>query len=169
MEWSNRVLDTDVCIAGAGPHGLSAALLFKKIDPSISVTVIDHSNEWLAAWNRQFERAEITTLRSPNVHHPYPDPFALEDFRIRKGFLPSGLPYNPPTTECFSAFCAEIIDDAGLDEPLIAVPQLVQSDQNGIELITSSGVIRTRYLIIATNPHQKLIPKWTLDLSLIHI
>ncbi len=87
MEWSNRVLDTDVCIAGAGPHGLSAALLFKKIDPSISVTVIDHSNEWLAAWNRQFERAEITTLRSPNVHHPYPDPFALEDFRIRKGFF----------------------------------------------------------------------------------
>ena len=164
MEWSNRVLDTDVCIAGAGPHGLSATLLFKKIDPSISVTVIDHSNEWLAAWNRQFERAEITTLRSPNVHHPYPDPFALEDFRIGKGFLPSGLPYNPPTTECFSAFCAEIIDDAGLDKPLIAVPQLVQSGQNGIELITSSGVIRTRYLIIATNPHQKIIPKWTLDL-----
>ena len=94
MEGSNGVLDTDVCIAGAGPHGLAATLLFKKIDPSISVTVIDHSNEWLAAWNRQLERAEITTLRSPNVHHPYPDPFALEDFRIRKGFLPSGLPYN---------------------------------------------------------------------------
>ncbi len=164
MEKPDEILNTDVCIAGAGPHSLTATLLFKRIDPSIKITVIDNSNEWLTAWNRQFERAGINTLRSPIVHHPGPNPMALENFRVLNGFSPSGLPYNPPTTECFSAFCTEIINDANLDDPLIAIPQSVQSDQNGIELTTSSGMIRSRYFIIATNPHHKIIPQWAQDL-----
>lgn len=153
-------LSTDVCIIGSGPHGLAATLLFKRLAPSVRVTVIDRTNEWLAAWKRQFERAEITVLRSPIVHHPYPDAQALDTFRIQNRFSASGLPYNPPTSECFSAFCNEIIKAENLADPLVAVPQLVKSDQNGIELTSSTGVIRADYLIIATNPHYKVIPQW---------
>ena len=165
MGKNNEVLTTDVCVVGAGPHGLAATLLFKRIDPSMKVTVIDRSDEWLSSWNRQFQRADISTLRSPIVHHPSPDSFALDDFLTQSSFSRSGLPYNPPTTECFSAFCAQIINDANLDDPLIAAPQSLQIIHNGIELKTTSGIIRTRYLIIATNPNHKIIPQWTKDLS----
>ena len=164
MRRPSRVLDTDVCIVGAGPHGLAATLLFKRLAPSVSVTVIDRTNKWLQAWSRQFEHAGITVLRSPIVHHPYPDALALDTFQIQNGFSASGLPYNPPTSECFLAFCSEIIHDAGLDDPLIAVPQLVHANQNQIELITSTGIIHSRYLIIASNPHYKIIPQWAQDL-----
>ena len=68
MRKSNGALNTDVCIVGAGPHGLAATLLFNRIDPSMKVTVIDHSTEWLATWNRQFQRAAITTLRLSLIH-----------------------------------------------------------------------------------------------------
>ncbi len=165
MGKNNEVLTTDVCVVGAGPHGLAATLLFKRIDPSMKVTVIDRSDEWLSSWNRQFQRADISTLRSPIVHHPSPDSFALDDFLTQSSFSRSGFPYNPPTTECFSAFCTQIINDADLDDPLIAIPQSLQSSHNGIELKTTSGIIRARYLIIATNPHHKIIPKWAKDLS----
>ena len=165
MGKKNEVLTTDVCVVGAGPHGLAATLLFKRIDPSMKVTVIDRSDEWLSSWNRQFQRADISTLRSPIVHHPSPDSFALDDFLAQSSFSRSGLPYNPPTTECFSAFCAQTIDDANLDDPLIATPQSLQIIHNGIELKTTSGIIRTRYLVIATNPNHKIIPQWTKDLS----
>ena len=66
-------ITADVCIVGAGPHGLAAALLFERIDPSIRVVVLDQSNEWLSSWKKQFRQAEIATLRSPIVHHPSPD------------------------------------------------------------------------------------------------
>ena len=165
MRKSNGALNTDVCIVGAGPHGLAATLLFNRIDPSMKVTVIDHSTEWLATWNRQFQRAAITTLRSPIVHHPSPDSFDLDNFLKKSKFPRSGLPYNPPTTECFSAFCNQIISDADLDDPLIAIPQSAQSDQNGIALKTTNGIIYARYLIIATNPQHKIIPQWTQNLS----
>ena len=78
MGSAHGVLNTDVCIIGAGPHGLAARLLFKRLAPSTSVTVIDRSCDWLAAWNRQFEHAQIDVLRSPIVHHPFPDALELE-------------------------------------------------------------------------------------------
>ena len=50
---SDEVLTTDTCIAGAGPHGLAAALHLKQVNPSAHKTVIDHSDQWLATWNQQ--------------------------------------------------------------------------------------------------------------------
>ena len=61
MGKSDEVLTTETCIVGAGPHGLATALHLKQVDPLTDVTVIDHSDEWLASWNQQFERAEINT------------------------------------------------------------------------------------------------------------
>ena len=76
MEDSQAVTTTDTCIIGAGPQGLAAALQLELVAPSMDVTVIDHSDQWLTAWKTQFARADITTLRSPIVHHPSPDPYA---------------------------------------------------------------------------------------------
>ena len=70
MGKSDEVLRTETCIVGAGPHGLAAALHLKQVNPAADVTVIDRSNDWLNSWNQQFDRAEISALRSPIVHHP---------------------------------------------------------------------------------------------------
>ena len=164
MGKSDEVLTTETCIAGAGPHGLATALHLKQVDPLTDVTVIDHSDEWLASWNQQFERAEINTLRSPIVHHPSPNPYALTDFVTRNDLSRSGLPYDPPTTEAFSDFCTEIIAEADLAPPLPAIPESLRSDHKSVELRTSVGIIRAENLIIATNPHQRVIPQWTWNL-----
>ena len=161
MGKSDEVVTTETCIIGAGPHGLAAALYLKQADPFADLTVIDRSNEWLANWTQQFKRAEIATLRSPIVHHPAPNPYALTDFVTRKNFSRSDLPYDPPTTQAFSAFCAEIITEADLAPPLIAAPKSVRSDHNSIKLETSSGIIYAQNLITAMNPHQRIIPQWT--------
>jgi len=164
MGTSDEVLTTETCIVGAGPQGLSAALHLKQVDPAADLTVIDHSDKWLTSWSQQFDRAEIDSLRSPIVHHPSPDPYALTDFVARKNLSRSGLPYDPPTTEAFSAFCDEIIAEAGLAPPLAAIPESLRSDHKSIELTTSTGLIRAENLVIAMNPHQRVIPNWTWNL-----
>ncbi len=161
---SSEVLTTDTCIAGAGPHGLAAALHLKEARPSADITVIDHSNEWLTTWNRQFKYSEINTLRSPIVHHPSPNPYALSDFIKTRNLPRSGLPYDPPTTEAFAAFCAEIIAEAALAPPLAATLESLRSNHQGLELETSKGTLRAQNLIVATNPHQRRIPQWTWSL-----
>lgn len=57
----------DVCILGAGPHGLAAAVHLREADPELEIVVVDHASGWLQTWNEQFARAEIATLRSPMV------------------------------------------------------------------------------------------------------
>ena len=49
MEDSQAVTTTDTCIIGAGPQGLAAALQLELVAPSMDVTVIDHSDQWLTA------------------------------------------------------------------------------------------------------------------------
>lgn len=85
---------TDICIIGAGPHGLAAAVHLRQADPNLTITTIDRRPSWLTTWSEQFARAEIKTLRSPAIHHPAPDPYALPDFIRSQGLAQSGLPYN---------------------------------------------------------------------------
>ena len=67
MGKTRRDINTDVCIVGAGPHGLAATLLFERIDPSIRVVVLDQSNEWLKSWKKQFRQAELL-LYGPRLY-----------------------------------------------------------------------------------------------------
>eukprot|EP00959_Pyramimonas_sp_CCMP1952_P304841 6380027-Pyramimonas_sp.AAC.1 len=79
----------DVCIVGAGPHGLSvlsalhspfSALTEQqrlisrpktgRIRKPLSVCVVDPSGEWLSTWNRNFSALDIKWLRSPLLAHP---------------------------------------------------------------------------------------------------
>ena len=160
MGKTRRDVNADVCIVGAGPHGLAASLLFERIDPSIRVVVLDQSNEWLKSWKDQFKRLEIPTLRSPIVHHPSPDSFALDDFVKREDFSLSGLPYNPPTTEAFEAFCSEVINASPIDDPVVAIPRSIRYEDDCVIIDSHEKTIYARYLIIASNPQQTIIPRW---------
>ena len=76
---------------------------------------------------------------------------------------PKHSPLSAPKSS-FSAFCTEIIAEADLALPLPAIPESLRSDHKSVELRTSVGIIRAENLIIATNPHQRVIPQWTWNL-----
>jgi cation diffusion facilitator CzcD-associated flavoprotein CzcO len=66
-----------VLVVGAGPAALSLATALTCRRVPVELEVIDPSGTWMAAWNRRFAAQDIPHLRSPSVHHPHPDPFAL--------------------------------------------------------------------------------------------
>ncbi|MEM9131134.1 MAG: FAD-dependent oxidoreductase [Actinomycetota bacterium] len=160
MEPSPAITQTKVCILGAGPHGLAAAVYLRRADPSLQPVVVDPTGGWLTGWHQQFARAEIETLRSPIVHHPSPEPADLSRFMIAGDFDRSGLPFDPPTTVAFTAFCQELITATGLADPLAASAESVVCDPDGVRVETDRGSIEAEHLVVATNPHRRSIPDW---------
>ncbi|NEQ53679.1 MAG: lysine N(6)-hydroxylase/L-ornithine N(5)-oxygenase family protein, partial [Leptolyngbya sp. SIO3F4] len=72
----------DLAIVGAGPQALTLVthLLRKKQTMGNRFVVLDPSGQWLQQWQHQFAAYEIPHLRSPVVHHPDPNPYALRAF-----------------------------------------------------------------------------------------
>jgi cation diffusion facilitator CzcD-associated flavoprotein CzcO len=100
----------DTAIVGGGTHALTLMLhlLQKRKDMRDQVLVFDPSGTWLNQWQHQFAAQEIPHLRSPAVHHPDPDPFALRRFAESR---PNELypPYDLPGTQLFQDFCQDAI------------------------------------------------------------
>lgn len=154
----------DVCVLGAGPHGLAAAVHLRQARPDCRVLVVDAEGGWLANWHRQFERARISSLRSPAVHHPVPGARALQAYLNEKRLPDSGLPYGQPTTESFASFCAQAIEDFELDDPLVGRSRSVSLVGDGVSIDIGNDVIRAGHLIVASNPHERVIPDWAWSL-----
>ncbi|MEM9466244.1 MAG: FAD-dependent oxidoreductase [Actinomycetota bacterium] len=156
-------VDVQVCILGAGPHGLAMALHLLRADPSLrdGMVVLDPAGEWLTTWDRQFARLEIDVLRSPSVHHPDPDVDALASFVSHQSMMSSGLPYDLPLTSSFRAFNRHAIERAELPQPMALQPRGVHLEQDGrLRLDCASSTITTDRLVIAANPHRRQIPDW---------
>lgn len=159
----------DVCILGAGPHGLAAAVHLLQARPSIRLQVIDPSGTWLSTWHKQMSRVEITTLRSPIVHTPSPDASSLQRHLTNKrlpssGLPSSGLPYNAPTVKAFKSFCSHLIEETGLDCPTTSLPSTIKTTENAVHIKTADGAFTAKHLVIATNPHRLQIPDWASSL-----
>ncbi|MFV0259195.1 MAG: FAD-dependent oxidoreductase [Acidimicrobiales bacterium] len=153
------VLDTDVCLLGAGPHALAAAVHLRRARPGLRLITVDPSGAWLTTWHDQMARAEITTLRSPVVHHPSPDPAGLAHHVRAHRLASSGLPYEVPTTEAFTSFCTELIEGYGLDAPVAArTRSIVPGPRPRIE--AGRYEIHADRVVVATNPHRRVVPDW---------
>lgn len=120
----------DLAIVGGGPHALTLVthLLQKRPGMRNRFVVFDPNRRWLSQWQQQFAALEIPHLRSPAVHHPDPDPYALRRFAESR---PNELfpPYDLPGTELFWDFCNDTIKRWQLED------KFVQTQ------ITSIGVI----------------------------
>jgi hypothetical protein len=149
-----------VTIVGAGPGGLSVALALRCHDRSLPLTVLDPSGTWLAAWRRRFTQQDIPHLRSPAVHHPHPDPFALLARTDRRGLVPSGGT-NLPTTAAFERFCDELVEAAGLAEAVrpVGVAAIESTTPGDVRIRLSDGQLHgTDRLVLATNARRPLCP-----------
>lgn len=160
MSPSRPPLDAEVCILGAGPHGLAAAVHLRRARPELDVITVDLAGSWLAGWHEQFARAEIEALRSPIVHHPAPDPYELSDYIERYQLPRSCLPYDPPTTEAFTSFCQDLVESSDLEAPLAQRVEAVRREGRGLLITTDQTEIRANKLVLATNPHRRTIPEW---------
>lgn len=152
--------DVDVCILGAGPHGLAAAVHLRTARPGVGIITLDPSGAWLTTWHNQMARAEIATLRSPIVHHPSPDPSGLARHLTDRRLASSGLPYEVPTTTAFASFCAELITGHGLDAPVAARPRSITPTRSRVRIEAGRATIHASRVIVATNPHHRVVPEW---------
>lgn len=111
---------TDIAIVGAGPHALTLVthLLQKRQQMRRRFLVLDPSGIWLHQWQQQFTALEIPHLRSPAVHHPDPNPYALRHFAESRSdeLFP---PYDLPSTQLFQDFCCDVIRRWQLQEQVV--------------------------------------------------
>ena len=108
---------------GAGPAALAIATLLRCHDLGC-VEAIDPSGAWLARWHHRFAAQDIRHLRSPAVHHPHPDPFALLANAGAQDLVRSGQA-NLPTTAAFAHFTEQLVSAAGLADAV--TPTSVQA------------------------------------------
>lgn len=110
-------------VVGAGPHALTIAvrLLTDGLSRRDELVVLDPAGRWLASWRAAFDALGIEHLRSPVVHHPHPDPYALLNFARdrRRGTELHGR-YQAPSTRLFDDFCDHVIAGHHLDDAVIA-------------------------------------------------
>ncbi|GAB1539100.1 FAD/NAD(P)-binding protein [Scytonema sp. NUACC21] len=157
----------DLAIIGAGPHALTLVthLLQKRQTMRGRFLVFDKSGKWMNHWQHQFAALEIPHLRSPAVHHPDPNPFALRKFAESR---PNELfpPYDLPGTRLFEDFCQDVIRRFSLQQELIPLdvtriqplphpmrPRLCLWLQDGQSIIA-------RRVVLATGSSKVQKPDW---------
>ncbi|MBD2209462.1 SidA/IucD/PvdA family monooxygenase [Nostoc linckia FACHB-104] len=157
----------DLAIIGAGPHGLTLAthLLQKRQTMRSKFLVFDPSGRWMSNWQHQFAALEIPHLRSPAVHHPDPNPFALRKFAESRS---SELfaPYDLPGTRLFEDFCQDVISRFSLPQqvvPLnvIRIEPLRHLIRPRLRLWLQDGQsIMARRVVLATGSAKRNFPDW---------
>lgn len=119
----------------------------------------------MSHWRRQFDNLEIPHLRSPAVHHPDPNPFALRAFAEKR---PQELyhPYDLPSTKLFEDFCRETVKQWQLKNCLIpALVERIIPIQQGISaryrlVFADAKEIIARRVIIAKGGGKINVPDW---------
>ncbi|MBD2355012.1 SidA/IucD/PvdA family monooxygenase [Tolypothrix sp. FACHB-123] len=162
----------DLAIIGAGPHALTLVthLLQKRQNIRGKFLVFDPSGTWMTNWERQFAALEIPHLRSPAVHHPDPNPFALRKFAESR---PCELfpPYDLPGTKLFGDFCQDVISRFSLPHQVIPLkvmrieplrhlirPRLRLWLQNGQSIVA-------RRVVLATGTAKLNFPDWVKEIE----
>jgi cation diffusion facilitator CzcD-associated flavoprotein CzcO len=153
----------DTAIIGSGPHALTlAAHLLQKSKKFYSkFLVFDPSGAWLTQWKHQFNAFQIPHLRSPVVHHPESNAFALRAFAEKRQteLFP---PYDLPSTQLFQDFCAEVVHRWQL--AIKTYPALVINIEilpQGYQLhLTDGRSIRARRVVLAHRGGTPYWPEW---------
>ncbi len=158
----------DIAIVGAGPQALTLVthLLQKRAKMRNRFLVFDDSDTWLSRWREKFARQEIGHLRSPAVHHPHPDPFALRAFAENR---PQELfsPYDLPGTLLFDDFCQEVIERFGVKDSLYpaSIEKIIPLKPGFRLYLTGGESLTARRVVLATGGGSPKYPEWARKIS----
>jgi hypothetical protein len=153
--------DVRVIIVGGGPHALAVScwLTDAGVAPG-DLVVIDPSGRFMTSWNASFKAQGIDRLRSPMVHHPHPDPFALSKYAERENRLNEFYGrYRLPGSQLFADFCLRLVHEFGLDA-LIKADRVTRVDPDGTVALVHGGEIRGTHVVLAHNPCRPVWPTW---------
>ena len=164
----------DLAIVGAGPQALTLVthLLQKRAKLRHRLRVFDERGTWLSRWREQMQAQEIEHLRSPAVHHPHPNPYALRGFAESR---PQELfpPYDLPGTDLFNDFCAEVIQRWNLQSCVYSgqvwriIP--VQLRRPRFQIVLQDGQSCTACrVVLATGGGVPQFPDWVQSLPGVH-
>lgn len=172
----------DLAIVGGGPHALTLVthLLQKRPGMRNKFLVFDPNSRWMSQWQQQFAALEIPHLRSPAVHHPDPDPYALRRFAESR---PNELfpPYDLPGTQLFWDFCNDTIKRWQLEDKFVqtaitsigVIDQKKERKDNSLHgyrrykfaLQHSNGEVTiARRLVLATGGGTANLPNWVKEI-----
>lgn len=155
-----------VLVVGAGPAALSVATVLTCQEVPVELEVIDPAGRWMAAWHRRFAAQDIPHLRSPAVHHPHPDPFALLATTPVEELTPSGGT-NLPSTRAFARFCDDLVHRQRLvDAVTSTAASALDVDADGAPTVTlADGTTRRpEHVVLATNARRTNLPSCLADL-----
>ena len=158
----------DIAIVGAGMQALTLVthLLQKRQQMRDRIIAFDPSGKWIRQWQHQFAAQEIPHLRSPVVHHPDPDSFALRRFAESQ---PNQLfpPYDLPGTALYESFCQDVIRRWQLQNHVIAARVLrVEPLHRGFRLGVQDGrTVLARRVVMATGSAIAQFPTWVSQIA----
>jgi FAD-NAD(P)-binding len=164
METTSLLPDKiNLAIIGGGPHALTFVthLLQKCPKMRSRFVVFDPSGQWMSRWQQQFAAFNIPHLRSPAVHHPDPNRFALRKFaesRARELFPP----YDLPGTKLSQDLCADVISRWDLDDRVVPLAVTrIEPINNSFRLWFDDGQSTiARRVVLATGNANLQIPSW---------
>ena len=174
MAYSSAPIPTeiDIAIIGAGPHALTlvAHLLQKCQKIQGRFLVFDKSGRWMSQWFHAFAALEIPHLRSPAVHHPDPNPYALRSFAESR---PTELhsPYDLPGTQLFQDFCLHLIERWQLNKCIVPaqvtrLEPLIPMRKTRFRLWLDNGhSVIARRVVLATGGGAPSLPEWVSHIS----
>lgn len=147
-----------LAVIGAGPHALTLLGELWRADRSLleDTLVLDPSGGWLETWCDMFRRLEIQYLRSPIVHHPFPDVHAIhrhEDL-CRDDVGPG--PYARPSQRIFMTVVHDLLQEMGAAAAVQpnAVVRLEPSERSTVLVLDDGTELRARTVVLATNAHR---------------
>lgn len=111
----------------------------------------------------RFAAHQIPTLRSPAVHHPHPDPYALVGFAEHEDRTEELGDYGIPSTAIFEDLCAWVVAEYGLTEVVVPVGviHLAPCPNDAVRLHLADGsTCRARRVVMAHNPARPQLPAW---------
>nr|WP_051044112.1 FAD/NAD(P)-binding protein [Baaleninema simplex] len=165
----------DVAVVGAGPQALTLVthLLQKKKSLRDRLAIFDPAGTWMQHWKEQFAALDIPHLRSPAVHHPDPDPYALRRFATSRSteLFP---PYDLPGTRLFEEFCEDVVRRWELSDRVIPtrITHIEPTKYRGtrrFRLESAEGsTCLARRVVLATGEGLPNFPDWVKSLPPLH-
>lgn len=152
-----------LAIIGGGPHALTLVTHLLQKHPKMRerFVVFDPSGRWMSRWENQFAAFNIPHLRSPAVHHPDPNRFALRKFAESRSseLFP---PYDLPGTQLFQDLCMDVISRWDLENRVIPLGVTrIEPVANNFRLWLQDGQsIVARRVVLATGNSKEQIPNW---------